>query len=179
MKDNSAFIESVFSKSEKIFEKRKKRKKTFVSVASASICLVLTIGIFSNLPIGKKSFDAESAPQKNHYSDAVNIEIKEEYDLAGDKESTSVKIPEKTLSSPDEILAFDIKMPKRAEIVNFSSTASVYMAEKDILAIKEALDTYFESVHDTNATGTVSFYYNDEKLTIYVGNEFFEIYKNK
>jgi hypothetical protein len=176
MKDNSAFLDSVFEKSEKIFEKRKKRRKITISLLSTSACFLLVIGIFNSLPLAKKAFDAEMAPTDNYYSDKVdNGSIKEE--AAGDGNlKDSVTIYEKEIASLDEIPPFEQRMPKSISVTEFSSIVTLYKAEEDFLKIKEALDAYFTSVHDANATGKVTFYYEGEKLTIYVGNEFFELY---
>lgn len=176
MKDNSAFLDSVFEKSEKIFEKRKKRRKIAISLLSTSACFLLVIGIFNSFPLAKKAFDAEMAPTDNYYSDKVdNGSIKEEA-TGNDNLKDLVTAGEREITSLDEIPPFEEKMPESVSVTEFSSTATLYKAEEDFIKIKEALDAYFASVHDTSATGKVTFYYEGEKLTVFVGNEFFEIY---
>ncbi len=177
MKDNSAFLENVFDKSEKIFQKRKKRMKVAVSLLSTSACFLLVFGFLIGFPSGKKAFDAEFAPTDNYYSDKIDGDAVKEDAPVNNSQSDIVKIPEREIVSIEEIPSLEEKMPTMVEVKNFSSTVSIYMAKNDIVEIKEALEASFEEIQDAIAVGKITFFYEDEKLSIYVGNEFFNIYK--
>ena len=137
---------------------------------------LLFFGILNGFPMAEKAFDAAHAPTDNYYSEIADADSIKANGQTNDSLQVSVKIPEKEISSLEYLPSLEEKMPTMVEIMNFSSTVSVYRANDDIVEIKKALDTYFEGVHDTNAVGKITFYYKDEKLIIYVGDEFFDIY---
>lgn len=175
MKDNSAFTQSVFDKSERIFKKRKKRNKILVSFLSTSLCFLLVFGILNSFPFAKKAFDAEMAPTDNYYSEIMDGSSKGEGLINGDQ-ADSIKISEREITSAEDIPSFEEKMPTMIEVKSFSSTVSIYRDKNDMEEIKSALDASSEKLQDTVAVGKITLFYEDEKLSIYVGNGFFEIY---
>ena len=78
MKDKSAFEESVFTKSNIIFEKRKKRRKTAVTLTTSSLCVLFIFTALLRAPI-----DFDGFMPKKSAEVAVDNAYAPEYENAG------------------------------------------------------------------------------------------------
>ena len=192
MKDNFAFAQSVFEKSEAILEKRKKRIKVMKSALATSFCILfLTLSIFL-LPLaqGKGNLLNKFAPTKEvandfYYSgDASNVLS----DLKTSVEEDSPTNPKEDSDAESGTVTqyyfvFDTsktdgKLPDRIEIDIFGKTASLYTEKGQIENIIDALEKYSALEEKSEkATVCVKFLYRDKSVIFNVGDEFLELLK--
>lgn len=192
MKDNFAFTQSVFEKSEAILEKRKKRIKVIKSALTTSFCvLFLTLAIFlPPLTQGKGGLLNKFAPTKEvandfYYSDAT-------FDADSDSK-TSIEVSSTTRPKEDsdaesgaviqyyfvfDMSKIDGNLPDRIEIKISGATSSLYTEKEQIGNIIDALEKYSAlEAKSEKATVCVKFLYRDKSVIFNVGDEFLEIFK--
>ena len=204
MKDKSAFEESVFNKSNIIFEKRKKRRKTVTALTTSSLCVLFIFTLLLRSPIGfddfmsKKSAEADAyAPEYKNTEDILYNKA-DEFDGVKDASAdidkkTEIEAPQETEPAREETQASTesvqstaaeaAKFPYPAdeapisiEIVITGSTASVYKSEEDMNKILSAL-TKYSSLEEKSEVkiAEVTVNYSIGNSYHLVGQEFFDI----
>jgi len=172
MKDKHAFEESVFTKSNIIFEKRKKRRKTALALTTSSLCVLFIFTALLRSPVGldsfapKKSAEAEVnnayGPKHDNSEDiyyAANefetvkdasadydkkheIEAPQEIEPAFAETQASTESVQSTAAEATKFPYPADEAPTSIEIVITSSTASVYKSGNDMEKILLALSKY-------------------------------------
>ena len=202
MKDKSAFEESVFTKSNIIFEKRKKRRKTITVIASSSLCVMFIFTALLRSPVGLDSFapKKEAAAENfsptysasglfdkadSDYADITIIAPTENLHPAGNGDlkyaqevTESIETPASTeiATEIEDVSNPTDKTPVLVEITVFGETVTAYTSEKAEENIRIALKKYFAlEERSKDNIAEVSFKYSDGDSSFLVGQEFFDI----